>query len=170
MKTLKLKSTKNSKNVLERLNSRFELEEKRISKLEVRPIDNKGQAVLVVKNPPVHAGNVRDVGSIPGLGWSTGGGHVHPLQYSTWEIPWTEEPGGLQSIGSKRVEEYWRDLAQHSLKTRDKRVKKNEHSIRECEMPFSTPTEARWVYQNKRRKPMKQKKNIQGNNSWKVLN
>ena len=68
MKTLKVKSTKNSKNVLERLNSRFELEEKRISKLEVRPIDNKGQAVLVVKNPPVHAGNVRDVGSIPGLG------------------------------------------------------------------------------------------------------
>lgn len=44
MKTLKLKSTKNSKNVLERLNSRFELEEKRISKLEVRPIDNKGLA------------------------------------------------------------------------------------------------------------------------------
>ena len=56
MKTLGLKSTKNSKNVLERLNSRFELKEKRISKLEVRPIDNKGQAVLVVKNPPVHAG------------------------------------------------------------------------------------------------------------------
>jgi len=56
------------------------------------------------------------------------------------------------------------------LKTRDKRVKKNEHSIREYEMPFRTPTEARWVYQNKRRKPMKQKKNIQGNNSWKVLN
>ena len=82
MKTLKLQSTKNSKNVLERLNSRFELEEKRISNLEVRPIDNKGQAVLVVKNPPVHAGNVRDVGSIPGLGRSTGGGHVHPLQYS----------------------------------------------------------------------------------------
>ena len=82
MKTLGLKSTKNSKNVLERLNSRFELKEKRISKLEVRPIDNKGQAVLVVKNPPVHAGNVGDVGSIPGLGRSTGGGQVHPLQYS----------------------------------------------------------------------------------------
>ena len=86
MKTLELKSTKNSKNVLERLNSRFELEENRISKLEVRPIDNKGQAVLVVKNPPVHAGNVRDMGSIPELGRSTGGGHVHPLQYSCWTI------------------------------------------------------------------------------------
>ena len=28
-----------------------------------------------------------------------------------WEIPWTEEPGGLQSIGSQRVEHNWSDLA-----------------------------------------------------------
>ena len=27
-----------------------------------------------------------------------------------WRIPWTEEPGGLQSIGSQRVEHDWRDL------------------------------------------------------------
>ena len=26
-----------------------------------------------------------------------------PLQYLAWKIPWTEEPGGLQSIGSRRV-------------------------------------------------------------------
>ena len=26
-----------------------------------------------------------------------------PLQYSCWKIPWTEEPGGLQSMGSLRV-------------------------------------------------------------------
>ena len=40
------------------------------------------QVALVVKNPPANARDVRDVGSIPGLGRSTGGGHVHPLQYS----------------------------------------------------------------------------------------
>ena len=39
------------------------------------------QAALVVKNPPANAGDVRDTGSIPGLGRSPGGGHGHPLQY-----------------------------------------------------------------------------------------
>jgi len=37
---------------------------------------------LVVKNPPANAGNIRDMGSIPGLGRSPGGGHGNPLQYS----------------------------------------------------------------------------------------
>ena len=57
------------------------------------------QVVLVVKNPPVNAGDIRDAGSVPGSGRSPGGGHGDPLQYSCWRIPWTEEPGGLQSIG-----------------------------------------------------------------------
>ena len=42
---------------------------------------------LVVKNPPAHAGDIRDVGSIPGLGRSPGGGHGNPLQYSCLENP-----------------------------------------------------------------------------------
>ena len=33
---------------------------------------------------------------------SPGGGNGNPLQYSSWEIPWTEEPGGLQSVGSHK--------------------------------------------------------------------
>ena len=37
---------------------------------------------LVVKNPPANAGDVRDVGSTPGLGSSHTGGHSSPLQYS----------------------------------------------------------------------------------------
>ena len=40
------------------------------------------QVALVVKSPPASAGNVRDMGSIPGLGRSPGGGHGNPLQYS----------------------------------------------------------------------------------------
>ena len=40
------------------------------------------QVVLVVKNPLANAGNVRDVGSIPGSGRSPGGGHGNPLQHS----------------------------------------------------------------------------------------
>ena len=45
------------------------------------------QVVLVVKPPPVSAGDMRDVGSIPGSGRSPGGGHGNPLQYSFLENP-----------------------------------------------------------------------------------
>ena len=39
----------------------------------------------MVKNPPGNAGDIRDAGSIPGLGKFPGGGHGNPLQYSCWE-------------------------------------------------------------------------------------
>ena len=45
------------------------------------------QAVLVVKNPPANAGDIRDVGSIPGLGRFPGGGNGNPFQYSCLKIP-----------------------------------------------------------------------------------
>ena len=45
------------------------------------------QVVLVVKNPPANAGDIRDTGSIPGSGRSPGGGHGNPLQYSCLENP-----------------------------------------------------------------------------------
>ena len=60
---------------------------------------------LVVKNLSGNAGDIRDKGSIPGLGRSPGVGNGNPLQCSCLDTPWTEEPGGLQSIGSKRVAE-----------------------------------------------------------------
>ena len=41
----------------------------------------------MVKNPPTNAGDVRDVGSIPGLGRSLGEGHGNPFQYSCLEKP-----------------------------------------------------------------------------------
>ena len=69
------------------------------------------------KEPTCNAGNIRDADSVLGLGRSTEGGHGIPLQYfyiessmekamaphsSTlaWRIPWMEEPGGLQFMGS----------------------------------------------------------------------
>jgi len=58
----------------------------------------------VVKNTPANAEDAGDVGSDPGLGRSPGGGNGNPLQYSSLEIPWTEEPMGLQSIGLQRAE------------------------------------------------------------------
>ena len=37
-------------------------------------------------------------GSVPGLGRSPGEGNGNPLSILEWEIPWIEEPGGLQSM------------------------------------------------------------------------
>ena len=42
---------------------------------------------LVVKNLPATAGDIRDVGSVPGLARSPGGGHSNPLQCSCVENP-----------------------------------------------------------------------------------
>ena len=43
------------------------------------------QVVLVVKNPPAKAGDIRDAGSTSGSGRSPGGGHGNPLQDSCLE-------------------------------------------------------------------------------------
>ena len=43
--------------------------------------------VLVVKGPPANAGDVRDMGSIPGWGRYPGGGHGNTLRYSCLENP-----------------------------------------------------------------------------------
>ena len=56
----------------------------------------------MVKNLPINAGDAGDVGSL---------GQEDPLEWEmathssilAWKIPWTEEPGGLQSIGSHKV-------------------------------------------------------------------
>ena len=56
----------------------------------------------MVKNPSANVGDIRDVGSIPGLGRFPGGGHGNS-SILAWRIPWTEEPGRLWSIGSQRA-------------------------------------------------------------------
>ena len=69
------------------------------------------QVALVVKNPPANAGDFRDPG------WSLSG--EDPLEEAiathssilAWRIPWTEEPGGLQSIELQRVRHNWSFLA-----------------------------------------------------------
>ena len=45
------------------------------------------EVVPVVKNPPASTGDIRDMGSIPGLGRSPGEGNGTPLQYSCLENP-----------------------------------------------------------------------------------
>ena len=57
----------------------------------------------MAKNPPANAGDARDTGSIPGPGRSSGEKMAARSSILAWEIPWTEQPGGLQSKGSQRV-------------------------------------------------------------------
>ena len=72
------------------------------------------QVALVVKNPSVNAG---DSGPVPGL--------EDPLEEEmatqsttlAWEIPWTKEAGGLQSMGSQRAGHEW--AHEHSILLKD---------------------------------------------------
>ena len=59
---------------------------------------------LVSKESPGSAG---DPDLIPRLGRSSGEGNGNPLEYPCLEIPWTEEPGRLQSMGLQRVGHDW---------------------------------------------------------------
>ena len=58
---------------------------------------------LVAKNPPANAGDARDTSSIPVLGRSLEKEMATHSSILAWEIPWTEEPGGLQSVGVQRA-------------------------------------------------------------------
>ena len=82
------------------------------------PITNDGasQVALVVKKicPPLQETWETPVQFLGQSGRSLGDRQGNPLQYSCLENPWTEDPGGLQSMGWQRVRQDWRDLAQHS--------------------------------------------------------
>ena len=52
------------------------------------------------KESTCHAG---DMGSIPGSGDPLEEEMVTQSSILAWRIPWTEEPGGLQSMGSQRI-------------------------------------------------------------------
>ena len=65
------------------------------------------QVALVVKNPPANAGDLRD--RVQSLGQEDSLEKEMAIHSSTLaqKIPWTEEPGGLQSIESHRVRHDW---------------------------------------------------------------
>ena len=59
--------------------------------------------VLVVKNPHASAGDIEMQILSPAWEDPREEGVATHSSILTWRIPWTEEPGGLQSIGSQRV-------------------------------------------------------------------
>ena len=60
--------------------------------------------VLTVKSPPANAGDIRNVGSILGLGRSLGVVMATHSSLLAWRNAQTKEPGRVQSIGLQRVE------------------------------------------------------------------
>ena len=57
----------------------------------------------VVKNPPYNAGDARDTGCPLGQEDALEEDMATHSSLHAWRIPWTEEPGRLQSLGSQRV-------------------------------------------------------------------
>ena len=72
----------------------------------------------MLKNLPANAGDVRDIGTLCGLGRSPGGGHANPLQYSCLENPMDR---GAWQATVHGVAKSWTQLKQLSM----------HHSVRE---------------------------------------
>ena len=66
----------------------------------------------MVKNSPTSAGDGRGVGLIPGWEDPLEEGVATHSSIPAWGIPWTEEPGGLQSTRPQRIRNDGSDLAQ----------------------------------------------------------
>ena len=61
-------------------------------------LNGASQVTLVVMNMPANEGDTGDESLIPGLGRSLEEGIAIRSSTLAWRIPWTEEPGGLQSV------------------------------------------------------------------------
>ena len=55
----------------------------------------------MVKNLPAGAGETRDLGLIPGQEGPLEEEMATHCSFLAWRVPWTEDPGGLQSLGSQ---------------------------------------------------------------------
>ena len=73
------------------------------------------QVVLVTKNPLANAGDIKDMGSIPGSERSSGDSHSNPFRYSCLENPIDRRAWWAQSKGSHSVRHDWSDLAREQV-------------------------------------------------------
>ena len=80
----------------------------------VAPRLGVSQVVLVIKNLPANAGDLRDAGLTPGLGRSPGGGHGNPLQYSCLENPMDRGAWRATVHGASRIWTWLKRLSTHT--------------------------------------------------------
>ena len=92
----------------------------------------------MVKNPSASAGDIRDMGSISGLGRSPGGGHGNPPQYSCLENPmdrggwWATVHGAAKS---------WTQLSSsaHTAKKRGGEIARHRSKGTDCQLRKLSP-------------------------------
>ena len=71
----------------------------------------------MVKNPPPNAGDIRDMGSIPGSGISLEKDMATHTSILAWSIQWTEEPGWATVHGVTKSQTRWEQLSmQHAVR------------------------------------------------------
>ena len=73
----------------------------------------------MVKSPPANAGDIRDMGSTPGLGRSSGGGHSNPLQYSCLENPMDRGDFAVHRVAKSWTWLKWLSTCTHTLCKQD---------------------------------------------------
>ena len=69
----------------------------------IEPIHGASQVGLMVRNSNANAGDVRDTGLISVSEDPLEKGMATHSSVLTWRIPWVEEHGRLQAIGSQRI-------------------------------------------------------------------
>ena len=87
-------------------------------------LKNEASQIASYKEPPAKAGDQRDVGLLPGLRRSPGGGHSNPLSILSWRIPWIEEHPRIPSIGSQEL-----DMTERFSRGLSTEGKKNEIGV-----------------------------------------
>ena len=92
--------------------------------------------MLVVRNPPTNAGYIIDMGSVPALGRSPGGGNGNPLQYSCLENPMDRGAWWATVHGVAKSWTRLKQLSTHALFTQIKH-KKNKYKNKEGIFSFT---------------------------------
>ena len=93
--------------------------------------------MLVVKNLLASAGDIRDMGLIPGSGRSPGGGHGNPLQYSCLENPVGRGAWQAAVHGVTQSQLWPKRLSTHA-----KHIRK--HQCQQCKRCSAMPSALNW--------------------------
>ena len=82
-----------------------------------RSISLTSQVAVLVEKPPANAGEVRDMGFIPGWEDPLEKGMATHSSILAWRIPWTERPGGLQFPGVAKSRTWLKRLSTQACLT-----------------------------------------------------